>query len=309
MRQNAPVVAVGTHARTVHPALARAALLGLQRINRRDEAAAAAAALLGRAEQVPEDLHHQMLATLANAGWTAISNAATHLLDRPRDSRLDHLLRNSSLQELFSEGKELQRTFHVGHATTFEISHQSVRVRHDAALGQPPMPPESLFLAAVQRHIIAMFAGVTPPITVTLADGRSVDPSIEFAAGVTSSHISHWEFGPLPITPAGQPNVTARVEQLIGRDPARSWRLDDVSARLALSTRTLQRSMHNEATTFRDCVRSTRLTLAHSLVERTDLSIGSIAAATGFADHAHLTRNYRTTYGTNPNRIRSTTTR
>jgi transcriptional regulator GlxA family with amidase domain len=66
--------------------------------------------------------------------------------------------------------------------------------------------------------------------------------------------------------------------------------------------------IQTEGTTFRACVRSTRLVLAHSLVERTDLSIGSIAAATGFADHAHLTRCYRATFGTNPIRARSTPT-
>jgi hypothetical protein len=151
MRQNAVVVAVGTHARTVHPALARAAVLGVQRIDRRDEAAAVAVGLLGRGEQVPEDLHHRLLATLAAGGWTAISDAATHVLDRPRDCRLDQLVRNRSLQELFNAGAELQTSF-------------PVRVRHDASLGQPPMPAESLFLAAVQRHVIGMCAGATPPI-------------------------------------------------------------------------------------------------------------------------------------------------
>jgi AraC-like DNA-binding protein len=308
MRQNAVVVAVGTHARTVHPAIARAAVLGVQRIDRRNEAAAVAVGLLGRGEQVPEDLHHRLLATLAAGGWTAISDAATHVLDRPRDRRLDQLVRYSSLQELFNAGAELQRSFHVGHATTFEICHASVRVRHDASLGQPPMPAESLFLAAVQRHVIGVCAGATPAITVTLADGCGVDPDVEFAGAVSGRRISHWEFGPLDISPPGRPSVTTQVENVVGRDPTRSWRLDDISGRLAMSTRALQRSLQTEGTTFRACVRSTRLVLARSLVERTDLSIGSIAAATGFADHAHLTRCYRATFGTNPIRARSTPT-
>jgi AraC-like DNA-binding protein len=249
-----------------------------------------------------------MLATLAAGGWTAISEAATHLLDRPRDMRLDELVSHGSLEDLFIEGAELQRSFHVGHATTFEVGDASVRVRHDASLGRPPMLSESLFLAAVQRHVIGVCVGVTPPLTVTLADGRSVDPAVEFATGVMGNQISHWEFESLDVSCAGQISVTAHVANLVGRDPTRSWRLEHVAGRLAMSTRTLQRSLRAEGTSFRACVRSIRLALARSLVERTDLGIGSIAAATGFADNAHLTRCYLVAYGTNPSRARATPT-
>lgn len=248
-----------------------------------------------------------MLGILAAGGWVAISDAATHLLDRPRDGRLDKLVSHNSLADLFVAGTELQRTFHVGHATSFEISDASVRIRHDALLGRPPMPSESLFLAAVQRHVIAMCTGFAPSLSVTLDEGRIVDPAVEFASGVNCRRLAYWEFGSIDVIAGSATDVAPRVEDLVARDPSRTWRVEDVAQRLAISQRTLQRSLHAEGTTFRNCVRTTRLVIARSLVERTDLSIGSISAATGFADHAHLARCFRAAFGTSPSRARAAT--
>jgi AraC-like DNA-binding protein len=69
--------------------------------------------------------------------------------------------------------------------------------------------------------------------------------------------------------------------------------IDPVARLLGLGVRTLQRRLRQEGTSYRAILERLRAERALALVGDTELPLGNIAAALGFADQAHFTRAFR----------------
>lgn len=100
--------------------------------------------------------------------------------------------------------------------------------------------------------------------------------------------------------------VARRLVDLADGDP-QLLRVDDLAARLSMSTRTVQRLAHTHVgMTPAAMIRRRRLQEAAERI-RTDsgADLASIAADLGYADHAHLTREFREVLGLTPTRYRA----
>ncbi|MEV4412578.1 AraC family transcriptional regulator [Catellatospora sp. NPDC049609] len=287
------------HERTVHPDLARAALLGVRR-NGGGPAADTAARLHAAGDPVPERLHHILLAELAGHGWAALTGAAGHLLDRPREHDIAAVIERGSLTELLAQLPAMQLRFHAGHTTDLRRDGAWLAVTHRPLLGAMPHLAESLFTAAIHQVLIGACTGRRPEVTLCVADGSELPADRLDGAG--PGRVTGWRLAVGGHREPGSP--TAAVRQLVAADPARRWRLDAVAARSATSTRSLQRALAEAGTGFRELVGATRLGIAHGLIVRTDLNLADIAAACGFTDHAHLTRCVTARHGRGPAALR-----
>ncbi|MFC7760531.1 helix-turn-helix transcriptional regulator [Catellatospora bangladeshensis] len=305
------------HERTVHPHLARAALLGVRR-HGPGATAEEVARLQATGAPVPERLHHRLLAELAGHGWPALTGAAGHLLDRPREGDVAEMIDRGALPELLALLPSIQLRYHVGHTTELRLDGDLLTVTHRALLGHPPNPAESLFTAAVHEVLVGACTGRRPKVTLLLSGSVRLPtaklmrtggtrPAAATPAGVASaagSRLAGWELDlggpPSPQSPA------AVVRDMIAADPARSWRLEAVAARLATSSRSLQRALAAEGTGLRELAIETRVGIARGLVQRTDLGLAEVAAACGFTDHAHLTRCFTARHGIGPAALRRT---
>lgn len=96
-----------------------------------------------------------------------------------------------------------------------------------------------------------------------------------------------------------------RALELIHDEIAEPLRLGDVARGVAIHpvhvARTFRRVLH---TTVGDYLAEVRVLRACELLRRSRASIADIAAATGFADHAHLTRTFRRLTGVTPSAYR-----
>lgn len=311
---------VAGHERTVHPHLARAALLGVRRHGPGPAELPAAGA------PVPEHLHHRLLAELARHGWPAFTGAAGHLLDRPREGDVAEIIDRGALPELLALLPAIQLRYHVGHTTALRLTGELLTVTHGPLLGHAPNPAESLFTAAIHQVLVGACTGRRPPVTLLLPGGVRLpagrlppagdarpagkEPEPAGAAGPPAAaypprtRVVGWELDlgarQAPLSPA------AAVRELVAADPARSWRLDAVAAHLATASRSLQRALAAERTGLRELVIETRVGIARGLVQRTDLGLAEIAAACGFTDHAHLTRCFTARHGIGPAALRRT---
>lgn len=97
-----------------------------------------------------------------------------------------------------------------------------------------------------------------------------------------------------------------RLVDLADGDP-QLLRVDDLAARLSMSTRTVQRLARTHVgMSPAAMIRRRRLQEAALRVRADpDVDLASIAADLGYADHAHLTREFRRTLGFTPTRYRS----
>ena len=95
----------------------------------------------------------------------------------------------------------------------------------------------------------------------------------------------------------------------MGDHPARS--VAEAAARLAVSERTLQRIAHRYVgMTPAAMIRRRRLQeAAERMREHPDGDLATLATELGYADHSHLTRDFRVVLGITPTGYRETATR
>jgi AraC-like DNA-binding protein len=104
-----------------------------------------------------------------------------------------------------------------------------------------------------------------------------------------------------------QEDAVARTRSFINatmiREPA-SLCIDDAAKFMGMSTRTLIRRLGNDGTSFQELRDSARQDLALRLLRKPNLTVESIAAATGFSDAANFSRAFKRWFGASPRRYR-----
>lgn len=130
------------------------------------------------------------------------------------------------------------------------------------------------------------------------ADGsaRRTAAVTAFAAWLAASNVS-----------AADLHANALSEVFLGEEPART--LAEAASRLAVSERTLQRMAHRYVgVTPAAMIRRRRLQEAAERVrEDPDADLATLASELGYADHAHLTRDFRVVLGMAPTTYRAGT--
>ena len=108
----------------------------------------------------------------------------------------------------------------------------------------------------------------------------------------------------LPLSPATDfPGCLEQVLQSYLRDGATT--IGQIAPVLGIGARTLQRRLADQNLTFRGVVETTRVRLAISLLDDTELSVGDISATAGYTDASHFTRAFRRCVGICPTGYRN----
>lgn len=92
---------------------------------------------------------------------------------------------------------------------------------------------------------------------------------------------------------------------LIGSDPTQSWTLASAAAVLAVSSRTIQRRLQTEGTSFQRVLREARVAMSAKMLATGDDTLAEIGYRSGFADQAHFQREFRTATAMTPGEYRS----
>lgn len=104
-----------------------------------------------------------------------------------------------------------------------------------------------------------------------------------------------------------EPSTTAIVGQTLLRLlPAGSATVDTVARELTVSTRTLQRRLHQEGTSFQAVLRDTREALARHYLRTSALSAGEISYLLGYEDTNSFYRAFQSWTGRTPEQMRAT---
>lgn len=125
--------------------------------------------------------------------------------------------------------------------------------------------------------------------------------------------VSSWEIAwnpisapiaPIPFTAVGDGLLTG-VRERIAADPGRSWTVGVLAAEAGLTARTLQRRFTQSQTSFRLLVAQARLAAAARLLATTAVATAEVAYICGYADQAHLTREFKRHTALTPARYRA----
>lgn len=103
---------------------------------------------------------------------------------------------------------------------------------------------------------------------------------------------------------SASPRITDHLAALIVADPARAWRIDDAATHLGLTSRSLQRYLLAEKSTFSKVLRRARTNVARRLLEANSHSLAEIGFCCGYADQAHFQREFRKVVQVTPRKYR-----
>jgi AraC-like DNA-binding protein len=97
-----------------------------------------------------------------------------------------------------------------------------------------------------------------------------------------------------------------RVRDALDDDPGQRWTHHDLARLAGVTPEHLARRFRaTYGCTIATHLRRRRLARARQLLLETSANLTSIALATGFADHSHLTRSFRAAFGTTPSAYRA----
>jgi AraC-like DNA-binding protein len=96
-------------------------------------------------------------------------------------------------------------------------------------------------------------------------------------------------------------SLSAKVRRLLAEKlPDGEFKQDDVAAALAMSTRSLQRSLQKEGVSFKELLEMTRQDLAMKYIGEKQLSIIEICCLLGFSDQSNFTKAFKRWTGKTP---------
>lgn len=96
-----------------------------------------------------------------------------------------------------------------------------------------------------------------------------------------------------------------QLRRLIGNRPHADWTVETLARACNTSPSTLRRKLAGFGLTVGGLLRETRLEVALSLLQTTELPIGEIAQRCGYESHSRFTAMFRNRYGFSPSDLRS----
>jgi len=313
----------GAMAGLVHPILSAAVVAWL----REHDAAGARAVANGLdlpADGVPIERHRALLErAVAAGGERALLQAPRHLLAEPDEPLVFAMLNSDSIDDLIDKEQRLNRYFHSHHRVRVIDTRQgALELEHHAQRGAPPARIESLFVLGVHLALLeelgcrdlraqlpaserpdALLDGEPPPGDASRwrFEWRAFEPTRRVLLGLDEILVAASAARDL----AGEHGAAADVRRVLERDLARRWTLADVARLCHTSTRSLQRRLTSEGTSFRAVLDRARVDAAARMLADPASSVTETGYACGFADTAHFSRRFKAVTGKTPSSWRS----
>lgn len=235
-------------------------------------------------------------------GPAALLQIGDAIQDAPNEPTLVALALASDPVDLIGRWRRLERFIHSRHRTHILARDETRLVLQHVALAPhpPPRPAEDLLifglLAALIEHIGAddVRARIAGETTWRRRQGA-------WTGGAYPNDVSRWEIAWASVgrtdSAPDQPHIgsdwAAATRNALSADPGRGWTLRHLADALRVSSRSLQRHLKAEATSFSRLLAEARLAAAATLLGTSDRSAAEIGYACGFADQAHFTREFK----------------
>jgi AraC-like DNA-binding protein len=237
---------------------------------------------------------------MARHGWAAVLQVGAELRRRADHPVVRGVVASPDPRSVLQRWTLLERFAHSSNRVeALKAAENYLTVRHVACDGSTIPRVNDLFVWGVLLSLfeLAGASNVRATFGEDEADGSfCFHPQPASTELPEATHTATFCFTPgvlstLPLAPTG--TVRERVHALIRRDPLASWTASAAAAELGLSTRSLQRALQAERTSFSETLQRARVACAETLLGDARLSLTEIAFCCGFADQAHFSRTFR----------------
>jgi len=213
--------------------------------------------------------------------------------------------------DLLARWQRLERFIHSRHRTRIEASDsRRLELRHVAlAPHPPPRPAEDLLVFGV---LLALFrlSGARELRARPLGTRQWRLRGDHWHGTGYAGDLSCWQIEWAAVErserrpPAPAADLPEAARRAMTGDPGRGWTVAALAEELHLSRRSLQRRLQEQGETFSEVLARSRVNAASNLLGTTSAGLAEVAYACGFADQAHLTRDFKRQVGTTPARFR-----
>jgi len=140
--------------------------------------------------------------------------------------------------------------------------------------------------------------------TVFVLDPRSLDQPLPQANAATA-RMCEAECQRLLARRRARSGISARVRDIILRQPARAADMEVVAAELCMTSRTLRRHLADQGTSFRDLRDEVLMTLAEELIGTARMKLAEVAERLGYSDAAAFSHAFKRWKGVTPGAART----
>lgn len=260
---------------------------------------------------------------LRHCGGEAILSAGRRL-EGTSDPLLFVLLNSDSVSLLIEKEARLGRFIHSRHVVRVIVEKPNgVVLEHVSNELEDPLPEENLASAGLHISLLEQLGchGLRLRFPFSESSERWIYENGEYKPGIGNAGFHRWHFEWDAFTPtrkplagldalllsgdtgpelAEAPAEVLAILRVVQGDMARTWTLNHVAKRLAVSPRSLQRSLAQADTSFSKVITEWRLAEARRLLMSTELSITDIGYICGFSDTSHFSRRFKAYYGESP---------
>lgn len=249
---------------------------------------------------------------LSTHGRMAIVRIADAVPDMPPDPVVQVLTRARDVPDLLHRWGRLERFSHGRHEVRvrFESDDACTLLHRARDGGAPPSEAETLLVLPIVAMLAEKAAGgllqlVSDSGEVLREDGRWHEPISLGSPFRLAGFRRHATITTPPAIPISDTGLALRLRSEIAADPIRRWTVEDLARLTRTSTRSLQRRLLRENSSFSRLVSDARLeAAARHLASRDGPGLSEIAFLSGYADQAHLTRSFQARVGTSPRAFR-----
>ncbi|WP_428247071.1 helix-turn-helix transcriptional regulator [Ferrovibrio sp.] len=234
--------------------------------------------------------------------------------DVPTDPTLDALRRAAGAADLLARWQRLESYHHSHHRTrieAFDADGGSALLRHVSLGPVPPTPVEDIVVLGLLAALFQAIGCRGLDIEMIDANGTALaalrDDRILLDTAIPTESLAVWRlrWRQQPPVAAIQPlsetaALSERLYVLFDGDPFRTWSLAQAARALGLSPRSLQRRLAEAGARYAGIQRDARVKRATRAMLAGPASLAEIGYASGFADQAHFTREFRRVTGLRP---------
>lgn len=235
-------------------------------------------------------------------GPTALLRIGEAIHDAPNEPTLVALALARDPVDLIARWQRLERFIHSRHRTRILARDETRLVLQHVALAPhpPPRPAEDLLIFGLLAALIE-YIGAEDVQARNAGEAAWRRHRGSWTDGVYPADVSRWEFAwtsvsrtePAPDQPRSGSDWADAARNALAADPGRGWTLRHLADALLISSRSLQRRLKGEQTSFSRLLAEARLAAAATLLGTSDRSAAEIGYACGFADQAHFTRDFK----------------
>ncbi|MEM7220602.1 MAG: helix-turn-helix transcriptional regulator [Pseudomonadota bacterium] len=248
-------------------------------------------------------------AALEELGPAAIVDIGQGLRDVHSDPTLNVLLAADTPGELLARWQRMERYYHGKHRVRVIASDASqLKLEHYATGPGAPTAGEDLVIAGVLAAALQLIGCRSLSLAIgdaghALMAADRVVPTASLPPDTASWKLTWRTFErqrPPTALAAAASTLGERIRTLLRSDIGRGWRLADVAQQLNISRRSLQRALAGEGQSFQQLLRAVRAEFSAELLSAGEMGLAAAGYASGFADQAHFSRDFKLRYNMPP---------